>query len=91
MRRAARIDDNQSAIVKALRSAGVTVEVIKKPVDLLIHYRGATAVMEVKNPDGRDQLTADQVQFIARWPGPVHVVRSVREALEAVLGKEVLA
>lgn len=91
MRRAARTDDNQEAIVKALRQIGVAVEIIKQPVDLLIHHRGVTSVMEVKNPDGRDELTKDQVEFIARWPGTVHVVRSVEEAMRAVLGKEVMA
>lgn len=91
MRRAARVDDNQDEIVAALKKCGVSVEVIKKPVDLLICHRGATALMEVKNPDGRDELTKDQIEFIARWPGKVHVVRSIGEALTAVLGKELMA
>ena len=32
-----------------------------------------------------------QVEFIARWPGKVHVVRSVREAIEAVIGTATLS
>lgn len=90
MRRAAKNDTNQPDIIKALRRVGVSVEFIGKPVDLLVHHRGVTALMEVKNPDGRDQLTKDQVEFIARWPGQIHIVRSVEEAVTAVLGKEVM-
>lgn len=77
--------------MKALRRCGISVEIIGKPVDLLIHNpRGGTSVMEVKNPDGRDELTKEQIEFIARWPGPVHVVRSIEEALTAALGKEAM-
>lgn len=90
LRRAAKVDDNQSDIVKALRAIGVSVEHIKKPVDLLICHLGVTSLMEIKNPDGRDQLSKDQVEFIARWPGQIHIVRSVTEAIAAVLGKEAL-
>ena len=74
-----------------LRQCAVSVEIIGKPVDLLICCRGETSLMEVKNPDGKDTLTKDQVEFIARWPGVVHVVRSVDEAIRAVLGEKVLA
>lgn len=85
------MDDNQAEIVKALRGIGVAVEYIKKPVDLLICHRGETSLMEVKNPDGKDQLSREQVEFIARWPGKVHVVHSTAEAFAAVLGQEVMA
>ncbi len=90
MRRAAKQDFNQSAIIKALRLCGVSVEVIGKPVDLLICHRGETSLMEVKNVDGGNRLTQDQIDFIARWPGKVHIVRSEQEAVSAVLGAEVM-
>ena len=91
MRRAARVDENQQAIVDALKRVGVSVEIIGKPVDLLICCRGETALLEVKNPDGGDRLTKDQVEFIARWPGKIHIARSVEEALRLVLGAEAMA
>ena len=91
MRRAARVDENQQAIVDALKRVGVSVEIIGKPVDLLICCRGETALLEVKNPDGGDRLTKDQVEFIARWPGKIHIARSVDEALRLVLGAEAMA
>lgn len=89
MRRAARVDRNQSEIVAALRRCGVAVEVIGQPVDLLIHSRFGTALMECKTEDGR--LTKDQVEFVSRWPGPLHIVRTVDEALLAALGDGVIA
>ena len=85
MRNAARTDANHDLICQALRSIGVTVEYLKLPLDLLICHRGETMLMEIKTETGR--LTKDQVAFIARWPGKVHVVRNEREAIEAVLGK----
>ena len=91
MRRAARVDENQQAIVDALKRVGVSVEIIGKPVDLLICCRGETALLEVKNPDGGDRLTKDQVEFISRWPGKVHIAHSVEEALRLVLGPEAMA
>jgi hypothetical protein len=91
MRRAAKTDANQTAIVGRLRACGVFVEVIGKPVDLLVWHRGVPSLMEVKNRDGKNQLTKEQVEFIARYPGDVHIVHDEGEALLAVLGKEVLA
>ena len=96
MRRAARVDENQQAIVDALKRVGVSVEIIGKPVDLLICCRGVTALMEVKNPgrtsaDPESRMTRDQVEFIARWPGTIHVVRTAEEAVRLVLGPEAMA
>lgn len=90
MRRAANIDKNQTVIVNALRHLGVAVEIISKPLDLLIWHKGHYSLMEIKNRDGFNRLTKPQVEFIARWPGKIHVVHDEREAIEAVLGKELL-
>ena len=90
MRQAAQVDANQAAVVHALRACGVSVEYIKKPLDLLVCCRGVTSLVEIKNPDGFNRLTKDQVEFIARWPGTVHIVRSPAEAVAAVLGKEAM-
>lgn len=93
MRRAARVDNNQSDIVDALRRIGVAVEILGKPLDLLLCHRGETSLMECKcpNPDGGDHpLTKDQVEFIARWPGKVHIAHSVEEAVRLVIGEEAM-
>ncbi len=88
MRHAAKTDANHTEICKALRDVGISVEYLKLPMDLLICHRGVTSLMEIKTDGGR--LTKDQVQFIARWPGKIHIVRSAAEALAAILGPEAL-
>jgi hypothetical protein len=68
MRRAARIDANQTQVIEALRAAGAYVWIIGLPVDLLVGYKGRTILMEVK--DGpKKPLTALQHAFFANWTG----------------------
>jgi len=88
VRRAAKIDANQPAIVAALERVGAKCYFLGKPLDLLVGYRGKNLILEVKNPDGKDEITREQAEFMATWPGEYHIVRSVKEALTAVLGKE---
>lgn len=90
MRRAARTDNNQTDIVKALRAIGAKVYMIKKPVDLLVWCRGRTFLVEVKNPDGFDRDTPEQTDFKAAWPGELHTVRSPIEAVTAAVGAEAM-
>ena len=102
MRRAAKIDLTQPAIVEALTRIGVAVEFIGKPLDLLVHSKafcphchgelpkGKTELMECKDPSRegwKDEFTKAQVEFIARWPGVIHVARSPEEAVRLVLGE----
>jgi hypothetical protein len=68
MRYAARTDENQAAIVEALRKAGADVWVIGLPVDLLVGYKGHTFLVEVKNGP-RKRLTALQADFFESWGG----------------------
>lgn len=67
---------------------GIAVEIIGKPVDLLVCHRGVTSLLELKGIDHR--LTKDQIEFIARWPGKVDVANNLQEAIAAIIGKEVL-
>lgn len=91
MRRAAKTDGNQQAIVEALIKIGAKPYYIKEPVDLLVHFLGANILMEIKNPDGKDEITKKQAEFIATWPGQVFIVRTPNEAIIAVLGKDLMA
>jgi len=88
MRRAARADSNQSEVVRNLRLLGVAVYNIKKPVDLVVCFRGETSLVEVKGTDGR--LTEDQIKFISEWPGKVHVVNNTDEAIAAICGENLV-
>jgi len=68
MRRAARVDANQTQVIEALRAAGAYVWVIGLPVDLLVGYKNHTVLMEIK--DGpKKRLTALQQDFFAKWIG----------------------
>lgn len=88
MRRAARIDENQALIVKALRGCGAYVRFLSEGnglPDLLVGYNGQTILMEVK--DGRKvpsarKLTDLEAEFFQNWKGgKLFVVTSVDQAL----------
>jgi len=68
MRRAARVDANQEAIVSALRAAGAYVWIIGLPVDLLVGFRNHTYLMEIK-VGPKKKLTALQEDFFSNWFG----------------------
>jgi len=96
MRRAARIDANQPEVTKKLRAVGATVQPVhtvgKGCPDLLVGYRGANYLLELKDgtraPSDR-KLTKDEEAWHEAWAGTVHVVESWEEAL-AVIGVRVV-
>lgn len=88
VRRASKTDDNQEAIVNALRAFGASVEIIKQPLDLLVGWHGQTWVMEVKDgtkPPSERKLTPIQEKFFRTWKGgPRVVVECPEDALRAI-------
>jgi hypothetical protein len=68
MRRAARVDANQDAIVSALRAAGAYVWIVGLPVDLLVGYKNHTYLVEIKT-DVKQRLTTLQADFFDNWKG----------------------
>lgn len=89
MRKAAKIDDNQKAIVNVLRQMGASVQSLaatgKGCPDLLVGYHGINYLMEIKDGDkvlSKQKLTIDQEHWHSLWRGSVHVVKSVDEALK---------
>ena len=86
MRRAAKIDANQTAIVQALRDKDACVQSLatvgKGCPDLLVGYRGRTILMEIKSHE-KAILTKDQNVWANCWNGgPLWVVYTVEQALE---------
>jgi hypothetical protein len=85
MRRAAKPDANQSALIELFRAAGASVYVIKEPVDLLVGYMGLTCAVEVKNPNRRGkrlkQRTDQQVEFFANFRGMKAEVRTDEDCI----------
>ena len=95
MRRANKIDANQNDVVAALRKAGATVRIISQGEgipDLLVGYRGRTALLEVKDgdkPPSARKLTAAEQKFFDEWTGDIcMIVESVEDALEVLEGIE---
>lgn len=91
MRRAAKVDGNQSKIVNMLRLVGCTVQHLhtigKGCPDLLVGYQGRNYLMEVKDgtrPPSDQKLTDDEKDWHDSWRGNVHVVANERQALEVI-------
>src|SRR5580692_5387117 len=90
MRYAARADGNQPEIVAALRKVGVAVQPLHTIghgiPDLLCWFGGRMFLVEIKDPTKRKcdrQLTDAQKKWHANWPGEIHVVETVAQALAA--------
>lgn len=89
MRRAAKVDSNQAAIVGALRACGAQVlslaAIGKGCPDLLILHRGRYQLLEVKDgalvPSAR-RLTPAQEEFHRDWL--VTTVETVESAIAAL-------
>ena len=89
--RSAKVDANQEQVVQVLRAAGASVQSLatvgKGCPDLLVGYRGANYLIEIK--DGRripsqQKLTADQVRWHLHWSGRVHIAYSPDDALAII-------
>ena len=96
MRRAAKIDANQTAIVGALRAIGCTVESLaavgRGVPDLLVGRAGRTYLIECKDgakPPSARRLTEDQLTWHGAWRGgPLAVVCDIESAIRAVTFSE---
>lgn len=89
MRRAARIDANQPAVVEALRRIGAAVTPMHTlgngVADLLVSYRQSWLCMEVKDgslPPSKRALTDLERIWIGAQHAPVYVVTSPLEAID---------
>jgi len=79
-RRAAKIDSNQPAIVKALRKInGVTVELNHD--DILVGYKGITYWFEIKNINGKNRKQESQIKLEKEWKGHYRIVSNIDEIL----------
>lgn len=87
MRRAHKVDRNQRAIVGALRKCGVAVQSLAGigfgvPDLLAYSTQSGYVLLEVKMPG--EKLNEDQERFHRQWPGRIHVVETIDDALRAV-------
>lgn len=91
VRRRARIDANQPAIVKALRLAGATVlhlhSVGQGCPDLCVGWKRRNFLLEIKDPTkplNQRRLSEDEMAVHMAWQGQVAVVESAEEALALI-------
>lgn len=95
MRRAARVDANQSVIIGALLSVGASVQTLASMgggvPDLLVGFKGRNILIEVKDgskPASARQLTGDQIDWHCKWRGQVAVIENVEQALALLVKGE---
>lgn len=90
-----RVDASQAAIIKALKGAGCSVEMIQSATgkggipDLLVGCDGRNYLLECKVLKGKRRpkmtdLSPKQVAWHANWRGQRAVVCTAEEALSAV-------
>ena len=93
VRRAAKVDANQSVITKALRSAGAFVQPLHTVgagcPDLLVAYRGKWSLIEIKDgskPLSQRRLTDDEEEWHAKAArhAPVFIAETIDDALHAI-------
>lgn len=97
MRRAARTDSNQNAIVKSLRQIpGVIVAVtsglgngfpdliVGNPNGKIGHRIAMIELKDGKKSASRKRLTSDEEKFKADWEGCYYVCESLEEVLRAI-------
>ena len=96
MRRAARVDRNQTEVVEALRQAGCRVQPLhmvgKGCPDILVGRGGRLVLMEIKDgekPPSARKLTEDEAAWHDLWAdaaqaGALVTVSTVSEALAAM-------
>lgn len=79
-----RSDGNKKDVVAALRKIGARVDVIERPVDLLVTYRRRIWAIEIKNPETGYGLSEDQEQFLALAGTSGAVVKDADDAIRLV-------
>lgn len=87
MRRASRVDANQSKIVAELRQLGASVQLLHAVgggvPDLLIGFRGRNYLLEVKTVKGK--LNPLQTEWHTKWKGQTRIVRTPEEAIQFLI------
>jgi hypothetical protein len=85
-----RVDHNQAEIVECLRRAGCSVQVLSEfghgVPDLLVGItthkgKAVNVLVEVKNPEGRCDLTPAEKRWIEAWKGQIAICRCPAESL----------
>lgn len=94
VRRTARIDENQPALVALARKLGASVWITsslgKGAPDVVLGLPSGNVLVEIKDgskPPSRRQLTPDEQEFHAKWRGPIAVVETADDMMKLVQGE----
>jgi len=95
MRRAAKVDENQNRVVKALRkipgvSVAITSQLGKGFPDLVVGYKKSNYLIELKDGEkfkSQQKLTDDEIEWHSKWKGHVIICNSLDEILEVLITK----
>ena len=83
-----RADENQAAIVLALRKLGYSVQHLHTVgggcPDIVVGHEGRNWLFEIKTRGGK--LTQDEAIFFEVWRGQVNVIYTVDDALAIMAG-----
>ena len=83
-----RADHNQKKIIEMLRQVGASVQPLTNVgggcPDLMVGFMGKNHLMEIKNVEGRNRMTAHQIIWHDRWRGSVAVVETWQDAYNQI-------
>jgi Holliday junction resolvase len=88
MRRAARVDANQTEIVAAFRKRGWSVLIIsqlKNCCDIFVAKGGRTIAVEIKDgtkAESAQKLTSGELAFFESWKGELAIIKSVDDVIK---------
>ena len=90
-RRAARVDSNQTEIVKAFRRLGASVAHTHTLgngfPDVVVGVRGVNYLVEIKDgskPPSQRKLTQDEQEFRGAWRGQYVVIESIDDVIQFI-------
>jgi hypothetical protein len=102
--RGAKVDENQPAIVKALRKIGAVVLLthqIKNAFDILVGYKGKLFIMEIKSPEylpkeyDRERLEKslslgelDCMQKFQKVGIQYHIIATIEQAINIIKNEQ---
>lgn len=85
----AKRDANEPGLVKVARQLGAQMECFP-PLDWWAFNRGCWVPVEIKNPEGRNKYTDEQVLFLARCKergSPVWTWRTTEDVVKSFNGR----
>ena len=76
-------DPNQEELVKYMRGIGASVDIIHRPTDLSVGFRGLTVLVEVKIPKKKIKFTrAQKIWWEKDYAGWREIIQTKRDCVK---------